>query len=324
MHDLIVLLTQHSMLVIFLVTLAARVGAPLPAAPLLVVAGGLVDMGQIGLTGVLIASLLANLLGDAVWYEAGRRYGHRVLRLLCKVSFSPDSCARQSETLIQRWGGSSLIAAKFLPGISVVAAPMAGALGMSVRRFVGFDLIAGGLWSALFLGLGVAFSGQIEAVLIVIANAGGVATVLLVLALAAFVGARYWRRRQVRKSVEMARITVDDLQRLVDRGEDPVIIDVRTPMRVQAEPRHIPGALRISLAEMRGAATTLPRDRPIVLYCNCPNDVSAARGAAILTAAGFDRVHPLQGGLDGWVASGRMTSAAVGMPDEIESQALAA
>ena len=304
MQDLILLLAQHSVLVVFLVTFAGRVGAPLPAAPMLVVAGGLIAMGQIGWVGVLAASLAANLLGDAVWFYAGRRYGHRVLRLLCKVSFSPDSCARQSESLISKWGGSSLVAAKFLPGISVVAAPIAGAIGMSVLRFIAFDLLAAVSWTAVFVGLGIVFNRQIEGVLLAIANAGGVATAVLLVGLLGFVASRWWRRYQFKKSVAMHRVTVDHLRNAMDDPQPPLVIDVRSSAGLLAEPRRIPGSVVIALNDMKAAAVDLPRDREIVLYCNCPNDVSAARGAGVLLASGFDDVHPLEGGLDAWIAAG--------------------
>ena len=131
MQELLSLATERGVAVVFFATLAARLGAPIPASAVLVVAGGLVAMGQIPLWSTVLGALLGNLLGDAAWFYAGRRFGHRMMRLLCKVSLSPDTCVRQSESLITRWGGASLIAAKFVPGVSVVAPPMAGALHMS-------------------------------------------------------------------------------------------------------------------------------------------------------------------------------------------------
>ena len=161
-NTLIELLLRHGALLVFGATLLARIGAPVPAAPLMVVTGGLAVAGGPSLPMAFVVAVVANVLGDAVWFWAGRAYGGRVLGLLCRFSLSPDSCVRQSESLIARWGGSSLVAAKFVPGVSVVAAPMAGAVGMSVPRFVGYDMLGGAVWSALFLGLGVAFTDQIQ------------------------------------------------------------------------------------------------------------------------------------------------------------------
>ena len=193
------------------------------------------------ITAALAVAILANGVGDGVWFQAGRSQGHRVMKLLCRISLSPDSCVRQNESLIARWGGSSLVAAKFLPGIAVVAAPMAGALGMSLLRFLAFDVLAGTLWSGLFLGLGLLLSDQIQDVLGALANAGVVAVLLLVM-VAALVLRRWWQRRQFLRDVSGARITVDEAAALVEQGLEPVFIDVRAEASRQLDPRRIPGA----------------------------------------------------------------------------------
>jgi membrane protein DedA with SNARE-associated domain/rhodanese-related sulfurtransferase len=305
MQSLIALLVDHGVLVVFVATLAARIGAPVPASPLLVVAGGLVAGGQLSWPMALLGSVAANLLGDGLWFQAGRSHGHRVMKLLCRISLSPDSCVRQSESLISRWGGSSLIAAKFLPGVSVVAAPMAGALAMSWTRFIVFELIAAVIWSVAFMAPGALFSNQIQRILDLIAETGMLAMALLVLILAATIAQRWWRRRRFQDEVRMPRITVDGLHTLMSEGLSPVVIDVRSQAGAQIDGRRIPGALVIGLDEIDARAGELPHDREIVLYCNCPNEASAARAARLLSERGLQRVRPLAGGLEAWVAAGR-------------------
>jgi len=302
MQELVALLSQHGVLIVFAVTLAARIGAPVPAAPMLVVAGGLASAGEFSAVAAFAASLLANVAGDTVWFMSGREYGHRVMRVLCRISMSPDSCVRQSESLILRWGGYSLIAAKFVPGVSVVAAPMAGALAMSWPRFISFELVAAALWTTAFLGLGMLFTAQIQQILDVMASTGAVALGLLLLILAALLAMRYWRRRSFLREVDMPRISVDELRSLMRHAEPPIVVDVRSPTSVEVDDRRIPGALSIELHEVPDKVATLPRDREIVLYCNCPNEASAARAARVLMAQGFRKVRPLAGGLDAWVA----------------------
>jgi membrane protein DedA with SNARE-associated domain/rhodanese-related sulfurtransferase len=301
MHDLIPLLIAHGASIVFAITLAARVGAPVPAAPLLVIAGGVGMAGQLSIAAVVVASVVANVLGDAVWYQAGRWRGHRVMKLLCQISLSPDTCVRQSEGILSRWGGSSLIAAKFLPGISVVAAPMAGALGMSWQRFVWFDVAAGLIWSVAFLVLGMIFSTQIEQVLDAMARFGTIAVVVVVVALALTMTARWLRRRWMRSERYAPRITVTELRELIRRGEAPIVIDVRSSIAVLQDTRRVPGAMAATLAELPAHAPTLPRDREIVLYCTCPNEVSALRGARLLHEHGLHRARALTGGLDAWI-----------------------
>jgi membrane protein DedA with SNARE-associated domain/rhodanese-related sulfurtransferase len=301
MRELIPLLIAHGALIVFVITLAARIGAPLPAAPLLVVAGGVATAGQLSLAICLIASVIANLLGDAVWYQAGRWRGHRVMKLLCKISLSPDTCVRQSEGILSKWGGSSLIAAKFLPGISVVAAPMAGALGMTWTRFLAYDFGAALIWSVVFLALGIFFAGQIEIVLDFMTEFGTIAAVVVAIVLAVMVTARYLKRRWMLSERYAPRIAVTELRELIRRGEAPIVIDVRSSIATMHDSRRLPGAITATLAQLPVTASELPRDREIVLYCNCPNEVSALRGVRILADLGLHRSRALVGGLDAWI-----------------------
>ncbi|MEF7614409.1 major capsid protein [Aquincola sp. MAHUQ-54] len=318
MQALMTLLVEHGVLIVFAVTMAARAGVPVPAAPLLVAAGGVAmhspQPAAVAWTLALLVAIAANVAGDGVWFYAGRRHGHRIMGLLCRLSLSPDSCVRQSEDLMTRWGGGALVAAKFVPGVSVVAAPMAGALGMSVPRFVAYDVLAGAIWSALFLGLGAVFSREVEAVIAALADAGLAAGALLLAVVAAFAGWRWLRRQRFLRSLAMQRISVDELKSLVDSAQAspgagaeraaPMIIDVRSNGVAQIDGRRIPGASAVALAEIERHAARLPRDRDIVLYCNCPNEASAALAAQRLARQGFSRVRPLAGGLDAWAAAG--------------------
>lgn len=314
-QDLLAFLSAHGLAAVFLVTFAARVGVPVPAAPLLVVAGALGSSGQMSLSLVTLVSLLANLAGDTVWFAAGRLWGHRVLRVVCRVSLSADSCVRQSEELILRWGGSSLVAAKFVPGVSAVAAPMAGALGMAWLRFIVFGLLSGAFWTLLFLAIGVVFAAHVERVLDVLAGAGLLGGAVLAAALVAFLAYRWHRRRASRAALDVPRIEVAELRALLDAGRAPVIVDVRSAPSMQVDPRRIPQALHVVLADMESFARTLPRDREVVFYCACPNEASAAQAAVLVRRAG-GRARPLAGGLDAWYAESPRTLA-VAVPPSV-------
>ena len=306
------LVVLHAVPVVFLATFAARIGLPVPASPVLVVAGALAAVAEPTLLVAMVAAaVLANVLGDGVWFYAGRAYGYRFMRLLCKISISPDSCVRRSETLIGRWGGMSLVAAKFVPGVSVVAPPMAGALGMSSLRFLVFEVAGALLWVAVFLGLGWLFRDEIQAVLDVLADAGSIATVALVVVLAAMLVVRYLRRRAFLRLTGMPRVTVGELRTLMSGDAPPLVIDVRGDAGVQVDPRRIPGALPVSLKVLQQRRSELPfdaKDREIILYCSCPNEVSAALAARALAAKGLKRARPLLGGLEAWVEAGHPTT----------------
>jgi membrane protein DedA with SNARE-associated domain/rhodanese-related sulfurtransferase len=303
-NDLVALVAAHGALLVFAATLAARIGAPVPAAPFLVAAASL---QSVSLATALAAAVLASVIGDGAWFLAGRRYGYRMLKLLCKVSISPDSCVTQSESFFGRWGGISLLAAKFLPGVSVVAPPMAGALGMSLPAFIGYETLASAVWAVCFLALGLLFRNQIEAVLGALSTMGGGALAALALVAVAYLAVRYWRRRRFLRDTGLLRIGVDELRALVDGDAAPVIIDVRSELGRASDSRRIPGALPLDLGALRKAVRTLPSDRLIVAYCNCPNDASAVAAARLLAEAGLPHARPLAGGLEAWIAAGHPT-----------------
>ncbi len=306
MDTLAALAAQHGVLLVFLATFAARLGLPVPAAPVLVVAGALGGAGWLGQAGVLVAAIVANLLGDAVWFIAGRRHGYRVMRVLCRLSLSPDSCVHQSESFIARWGGSALVAAKFVPGVSTIAAPMAGALGMSGLRFVAFDSLGALLWTLVFLGLGIVFAPELKSLLETLAHVGLLTGGVALAALAVYLGVRWMRRRGVLLALATPRVRVDELRALLDAGTMPTVVDVRSATSVSLDPRRVPGAIAIELRDIARRARDLPGDRSsvVVLYCNCPNEVSAARAARVLIGAGFADCRLLEGGLDAWAAAG--------------------
>jgi membrane protein DedA with SNARE-associated domain/rhodanese-related sulfurtransferase len=323
MHDLVALLLDHGALIVFAATLAARIGAPVPASPLLVIAGSLVVAGQMSMAVALATSIVANVIGDGAWFLAGRRYGYRVMKQLCRISLSPDSCVRQSESLITAWGGSSLIAAKFVPGVSVIAAPMAGALGLASARFLAFEVVAALIWTIAFMALGMVFSDQIQQIFDIMASTGQIATAVVVAAIVALIALRYWKRTRFLRKLEIPRIGIDELHALIEQGRDPIVIDVRSDAGTQVDARRITGAISIHLSEIGAKAAELAHDREIVVYCNCPNEVSAARAAATLIEQGLARARPLAGGLDAWVAAGRATepiAASASVPQEEERQ----
>ena len=104
------------------------------------------------------------------------------------------------------------------------------------------------------LALGMLFSGQIQQILDIMANAGTVAMVALALILAGLLALRAWRRRAFLREVEMSRISVDDLHDLISNGQAPIVIDVRSPSSVQMDARRIPGAMLVDLPAMRSKA----------------------------------------------------------------------
>jgi len=304
MKDPLALITQHGVALVFGNVLLLQVGFPIPAVPTLVLAGALASDGQLNVATVIAVSVLACLLGDLAWFAAGRIYGVRILRLLCRVSLSQDSCVRDTETRFVRWGSLTLLLGKFIPGVSTIAPPMAGAMKMGLPRFLLLDSAGSLLWTCAPVGAGMLFHRQINEVMQTLESLGATAAWIIAIALLAFVAWKWWRRRSFLAQLAQARISPRDLRGLMDDGLSPVVVDVRSAAVRDLDGRFIPGALAIGLDELEARAGELPVEREIVFYCSCPNEASAAIAAKRLMVLGFPKVRPLHGGVDAWEAAG--------------------
>jgi membrane protein DedA with SNARE-associated domain/rhodanese-related sulfurtransferase len=302
--DPFALLAQYGIALVFANVLLEQIGLPVPAVPTLIVAGALAAQGQASFVAIIGAATIACMIGDGVWYLAGRRYGLGVLRFLCKVSLSPDSCVRQTESQYGKWGSATLVFGKFIPGVSTVAPPLAGAMKTGWARFMLFNTLGIFLWVGVALGIGVAFRTQIASLLGRFEELGTLALQIVAVLLAGFIAFKWWQREQLFRTLRLARITVSDLRKLMDEGRQPVVVDVRSATVREIDGRFIPGALEIDLGDLERRHAELPSDREIVFYCSCPNDASAAAAAKQLMRLGFQRVRPLQGGIDEWIAAG--------------------
>jgi len=303
-HTIIELIAEYGVLLVFLNVLVEQAGAPVPAVPTLVVAGALASAGKLPLVPIMLVAVVACLLSDLVWYWAGRHFGAAVLRTLCRISLSPDSCVKQSELRFQRWGGQILLIAKFVPGLSTIAPPMVGALKLRPYVFIFLDAVGSLIWAGVMIGLGYAFAQQIDHVLMMLASAGIVAVELLAGLLLAYILVKWWQRRRLLLSLRLARITVDELHRMIEDGEQPVVVDVRSQATRLVDNRIIPGSVMVNLGGIDQELNHVPIDQPVVIYCSCPNEVSAAKAAKTLMMQGYRRVRPLLGGLDAWADAG--------------------
>lgn len=302
MPALIALLHTYGLWIVFVNVLLEQAGVPVPAYPVLIVAGALAANHELNLAACLAVAMLACLITDLGWYGAGRRYGKRILALLCKVSISPDYCVSRTEDIFSRWGVKSLLVAKFIPGFNTIAPPLSGTLNIPRGIFIPFSMAGALLWAGTGLAIGVAFHSSIDAILILLGTMGEVALVAIGLMLGLFLLLKYRERRRFLHELRMARISVTELRELMDGGLDPVVIDARSVMaRLMTPP--IPGAILFAHDDHAEAFEALPREQPIVVYCSCPNEASAAAVARRLVARGFKQVRPLVGGLDAWNAT---------------------
>ncbi len=280
-----------------------QAGLPVPALPTLVVAGAAASAGRMAAPVVFCLSVAACLVTDCAWYWVGEIYGIRVLKTLCRVSLEPDSCVSSTQTRFERWGMKSLLIAKFIPGLAIIAPPLAGAMHVGWLKFIALSAAGAALWVGVGLGAGMLFSAQIETLFTHVQRIGAAAGYGIAALLGIYLAYKWWERRRFYAVLRMARISVADLYELINAGAAPVIIDVRSATARALEPRWIPGAVHVTSADVQ-RLELLPRDRDIIVYCTCPSEASAARVAKLLMSHGFKRVRPLHGGLDAWIAAG--------------------
>ena len=258
---------RHGYVVLFVWMAMEQLGVPIPAMPLLLAAGALAGSGRLSLAGIVLVATIASLLADVVWYELGRRKGVGVLQFLCRVSLEPDSCVRRTEQLFERHGVRSLLFAKFLPGLSTIAPPLAGVFGMRPAWFLLLAGLGAIIYAGTFAGLGYLFSAQLEIVAERALQLGEGLIAILIGALALYVLAKLWQRRRFIRRLRTARITPEELRKMLDGGEEVYIVDLRHTLDVEADPQHIPGAVVLSPDDLDARHQEIPRDRDIILYC---------------------------------------------------------
>ena len=260
-------LVRYGYLVVFGSVLAEQIGIPIPAIPFLLAAGGLAGSGKLSLALVLVLSGIASLMADTVWYVVGRLGGAKVLGWLCRISLEPDSCVRRTQTIFSKHGPRSLMVAKFIPGFSTIAPPLAGIVRMPLGTFVFFSALGGLFWAGAFIALGWVFSYQLEIVAEYAVRFGSWTLVLIGAALGGYIAWKYISRQRFLRKIRIARITPEQLKAKLDGGEEILIVDVRDRIEFEAEPAIIPGALHMTTEELEQRHLEISRERDIVLYC---------------------------------------------------------
>jgi membrane protein DedA with SNARE-associated domain/rhodanese-related sulfurtransferase len=297
-------LVHYGYLLLFAWVLAEQLGLPLPSAPILFAAGALAGRHRMNLELVIVLPVVTVVICDSFWYELGRLSGMKVLQWLCRVSLEPDSCVRRTQDRFERNGPWELVVAKFVPGMSAVASPLAGITRMPLQRFALFDGLGAVLWVGSYIGTGYVFSSDIEEVASHLAFVGHGLFALLLAAMLLYLGWKYFNRQRFLRKLRIARISPEELYQRINSGEDLVIVDLRHTLEFEAEPQTIPGAVHMDTAELEEAVDVIPRDRDVILFCSCPNEATAAQMALRLRYLGITRIRPLAEGLAGWRARG--------------------
>lgn len=261
-------LERYSVIVLPALAVFEQVGIPLPAVPALLAVGALAAAGRVNPVIVIGAIVIVTLPVDLVWHELGRRRGAQVLSGLCRFTLEPDVCVRRTQNVFIRHGVRTLLVAKFVPGLTTVLPPMAGAFGVPRLPFALYDVAGSLLWAGFWTGVGWIFSGAIEQVLVWVASLGHAAAILIGAALIGYILLKYLRRWMFIRRLRIARITPEDLKRKLEAGEDIAVLDLRSALDVTAIPYAIPGSRWIAAENLDERLSDIPRDRELVLYCS--------------------------------------------------------
>jgi len=268
MESIVLPLQQYGVLLVFVIVFVEQVGVPIPALPVLMVAGGVAAGGGLSVLAVFVAAMAGCLAGDFIWYAAGHWRGHRILRLLCRVSMSPDTCVRRTEDFFGRWGIGALVIAKFVPGLSTIAPPLAGAMRVGVGTFLVFNGIGAAIWVATGIVAGWLLHAQIEQLLDWLGRTGSYAALVIGAALLAWFAWKWWERYRFLAALRSARINVEELYALIAGDHRPIVLDVRTPSARLADARMIPGSRFVDLTAPDRHLADVPPHHDIIVYCS--------------------------------------------------------
>ena len=207
MNDIVQLVMKHGYSVLFGALFAHQLGLPVPGPLFLLAAGALAAAGKLDLVAALVLAIIAAVLGDWPWYEAGRRHGDRVLHFIHRLARDPDAHDRRAKETFARYGPPILVIAKFVPGLDAVTPPLAGTSRTSRLRFLTFDVVGAGLYSCAYAALGYVFSHDLDRAATYAGRAGTVLAGLALAGLLVYVVRKLVRGYRLTRESRLGRIT---------------------------------------------------------------------------------------------------------------------
>jgi membrane protein DedA with SNARE-associated domain len=259
------LLLTRGVAVVCAASLIESLGVPVPAFPVLLLAGSVAAEDRFSAVPLVLSSAAGFWIGDLAWYALGRIQGRRVLGLLCRLSLNPDACVGRAERRFRRRPALTVAAGKFIPGLSLMVAPLAGILRMPSVQFAAIDGTAAIAWSTAAVMSGVVYGRRVIPHVVRTQRAIGVLGVTAVLA---FIAWKLYERRWLVRRYSVGRVEISELQRLL--AEEPMhvlVIDLRSEQAFSGSAQMVPGARRIPPGDFEKHIDTMPLDKQIILYC---------------------------------------------------------
>ncbi len=304
-----------------LAVFAQQFGLPVPAMLLLMAAGTLARQGQLHFSLVLLSALAGCLAADGFWFWLGRRWGSRVIRAVCSLTWDPQRSRERSHRIFARLGLRLLLIAKFVPGLDGVSPPLAGAEGATVKGFAAYDAGGSLLWSAGYTLLGFLFAHQLDGVLGIIGRFGTLLALVIGLPLLLYIAFRAIYLWRVIRQLRLRRISPAMLQQKIEERGKIAIFDLLNYEAREEGVAGIPGSVRVDPTRMRKSPrVAIPGGVSVVLYCSSKNEFASARVAEALRKRGIFEVWVLEGGLEAWVQEGRPVTTVFQTPEEVAAR----
>src|SRR5580658_462083 len=269
MTDLLSMMARHGYALTFALLFAEAIGLPFPAAIALVAAGAAIASHTLSGPGVLLAAMVALLIGDTAQLWLGRYSGWALLGFLCRLSMNPETCILRSAESFYKRGKITLVVAKFIPGINTMAAPLAGSMKMRFSQFLRLDFAGALLYSSTYLLVGYLSRDFLAAILSGFHQAGRAMEVVVITALIAYAIYRAVQFLKYKKYRIMPRIQVEELiARLASDEADRVqIVDVRSHGYYDVGSERIKNSIRLEPNNLDEELKNLAKDKDLYLYC---------------------------------------------------------
>ena len=274
--------------------------------------------GSLTIPLVLVTSVVACVAADGVWFWLGRRWGNRVIRLICSLTSNPQRSRERAARMFDRWGLRLLLVGKFIPLLDGVSPPLAGAQGATVRGFLAYDLVGSLLWSAAYVFVGFLFSSQVDRVNSLLGRFGSALLLLVGVPMLLWTSWRVLRIFTLIRHLRLRQISPALLQQKIEDGDKIGVIDLLRFDAIEQQIAGIPDAVRADPDQLREAHhVVVPEGVSVVLYCSSKNELACARVAEAMKKLGIPDVWILEGGLDAWVLEGRPTTTNFGTREEM-------
>src|SRR5712664_3789518 len=199
LHNSLQLIAQYMLAygywAVFFGVMLENAGVPVPGETILLIAGYFASTGEFHLGLVMLIAASGAVVGDNIGFAIGHHFGRNVLLRVGRFFFLTPKRFAHMENYFASHGNKTILVARFITGLRVFAALLAGASKMRWRVFAVYNVAGAVLWSVVITTLGYLFGQSLP---LLVKWVGRTGTILLVAAIV--IGVVTWRVRRYRKS----------------------------------------------------------------------------------------------------------------------------